>query len=106
MATYAVTPAYESLSADEGFKLAQSVLPEAGFTIWKERPLGWLLMANQQTTEGVINSTLSFRPGAETTMSLSLASEDHSEQALKQAAERFLTLFEARVDSQDEQGIE
>lgn len=99
MATYTVNPLYTSLSVDDGYKLAQSILPEAGFTIWKERPLGWLLMANQQTSEGVINATFSFRPGAGTSMSLSLTSDDHSEQALKQAADRFLALFEAELDS-------
>ena len=97
MPTYAVNSAYPSLSPDQAYALAQSVLPEAGFTIWKERPIGWLLMANQQTTEGIINATLSLRPGAETMMSLSLASDDHSESVLKQKADRFVTLFDDRL---------
>ncbi|MDF1500031.1 MAG: hypothetical protein P1P76_06160 [Anaerolineales bacterium] len=102
MATYAVSPSYGSISPDDGFKLAQFVLPEAGFTIWKERPLGWLLIANQQTSEGVINATLSFQPTGETVMSLSLASGDHSEQALRQAADRFLALFEDKLPVQND----
>ena len=97
MPTYAVNPAYPTLSPDEAYKLAQSVLPEAGFTIWKERPIGWLLIANQQTSEGIINATLSFRPGAETVMSISLASDDHSESLLKQKADRFVTLFDDKL---------
>ena len=97
MPTYAVNPAYPTLSPDEAYKLAQSVLPEAGFTIWKERPIGWLLIANQQTSEGIINATLSFRPGAETVMSISLASDDHSESKKKKKADRFVTLFDDKL---------
>lgn len=99
MTTYAHNPSYPSLSPDDAYRLAQSVLPDAGFTIWKERPIGWLLMANYQTNEGVINATISFRPGAGTAMSLSLASEDHSEQELRQIAERFLALFESKIET-------
>lgn len=97
MPSYAVNPTYGALSPDEGFKLAESVLPEAGFTIWKRRPIGWLLMANQHTSDGMVSATISFRPGVKTAMSLSLASDDQSEQALKQTTERFLALFESEL---------
>jgi hypothetical protein len=96
MGTYTANHTYTAISPDDGYKLAQIIFPEAGFTIWKERPIGWLLMANQQTMDGVISATLSFRPGADTAMSLSLNSDDHSDQALKQAADRFIALFEDR----------
>jgi hypothetical protein len=99
MANYTATPSYDSITPDEGFKLAQKVLPEAGFTIWKERPLGWLLMANQQRAEGIINATLSFRPGRPTEMNFSVSGDNHAEQTLKQAADRFLALFEDKLHS-------
>lgn len=100
MTIYAVKPSYPSLSPDDAFKLAQSILPESGFVIWKERPLGWLIMANKQTNQGVINVTLSFRPGVDTMMNLSLSSDHHNEKTLKQAASRFIALFENQLDTE------
>jgi hypothetical protein len=97
MTTYVANLAYGAITPDDGFKLAQSVLPDAGFTIWKERPIGWLLIANQQTTEGIISATLSFRSGAETVLNISLSCDEHTEQSLKQAADRFIALFENRL---------
>lgn len=90
---------YAGITADEGFKLALEVFPLSGFEIWKTRPMGWLIITNRQTQSGVVNATAAFRPGAETTMTLSLTSDACPEDEIRKCAEEFLLAFEQRLQS-------
>ena len=90
---------YAGITGDEGFKLALEVFPLTGFEIWKTRPIGWLIIANRQTQSGVVNATVAFRSGAETMMTISLASDASPENEIRQCAEEFITAFEQRLQS-------
>jgi hypothetical protein len=90
---------YAGITADEGFKLALEVLPLTGFEIWKTRPMGWLIITNRETQSGAVNATVAFRPGTETAMTISLASDTAPEDEIRKCAEEFLLAFEQRLQS-------
>jgi hypothetical protein len=61
--------------------------------------MAWLIIANRQTQSGVVNATAAFRPGAETVMTISLASDASPEDEIRECADEFLLAFEQRLQS-------
>ena len=83
------TRRYHDISADQAYKLAESALEETGFQIWKRRPLGWLLMADYENEDGKISGNVSCRPGAGTSITITLDSSEHRESYITSLVEDF-----------------
>lgn len=86
---------YAGKSADDCFAAAKAALPKVGFEIWKMRPIGWLLLANRTTSEGVVNANFAFRPGAAATLTLS--SDRVTKEALLAMSGEVYAAFEAAL---------
>jgi hypothetical protein len=52
------------------FAAALTAMANAGFQVWKKRPIGWLVLAKRKVPEGLVQVNLAFRPGAAATLSL------------------------------------
>ena len=78
MPTFAENRTYPNLSADQAFEILVGALPEMGYVIWKTRPIGWLIMANRETGQGRLNVSVALRPGTDTVLTFSAASDKHS----------------------------
>lgn len=88
---------YAGKTADQCYSAAETALPEAGFRIWKKRPVGWLVMGRMEGPEGLVEATLAARPGAAVT--LALAGERASDEALKALSVRIFAALEAELES-------
>ena len=97
MPDYSDNATYPNFNADEAFKILVAAIPDMGYTIWKTRPLGWLIMANRETDQGIIHLSLSLRPGPTTELNLSLASEDYSTDELRKDSSELMALINQRL---------
>ncbi len=83
------TKAYSDINADQAYQLAKSALENTGFQIWKERPLGWLLMADYENDDGKTSGNVSCRPGNGASITITLDSSDHQESFLAKLVKDF-----------------
>jgi Tfp pilus assembly protein PilX len=97
MAVIRSTTEYDDTSANEGFQAAEAAFRQAEFEIWKSRPQGWLAMAKLQDPKGVIQANFACRPGATTSVTLTLKSDAHEEEALREYSERLFALVDAQL---------
>jgi hypothetical protein len=97
MSKIEITRTYENNTANECFDAAQVTFPSTGFKIWKTRPHGWLILANRQTSEGMLNATFSARPAEGVTVVFSIVGETASDDFLRTIADEVLTAFEAEL---------
>jgi hypothetical protein len=97
MPTYAENRTYSNHNVDEAFQILVRALPEMGYAVWKTRPIGWLIIANRETAQGTLNTTLSLRPGAGAVLSLSLASDTLSEEELRKHILELLGQIDERL---------
>jgi hypothetical protein len=98
MATYAKDHNFENLNADEVFQVVVRALPEFGYTVWKTRPIGWLIMANRDLGQAKINATVAIRPGPGAVLNLSLACENLSLDELQNYHRELLSKISSRLD--------
>ena len=77
MSTIRETKEYPEITADAAYKIAETALEETGLEIWKRRPLGWLIMAEFSDSSGKIKGNVSCRPGANTSLTFILESDNH-----------------------------
>lgn len=89
---------YSGISANEGFQVAEAAFRQADFNVWKSRPQGWLAMAKYEDAKGVIQANFACRPGATTSVTLTLKSEVHEEEVLQEHSERLFALVDAQLD--------
>ena len=95
MAAVQESRTFTKLSADQAYKAAEQAFEEAGYDIWKRRPLGWLLRANKDFEGGKITGNGSARPGANSVVTFSLECPDLTEAELKKALEALFTTVQA-----------
>jgi hypothetical protein len=95
LADYEVRRSFPSNSPDECFQAGLEAFPDAGFTVWKTRPLAWFMVAHKEGPEGRITANFGCRPGTE--VRLSLSGERYDEASLKEFARTFLRAISARV---------
>lgn len=95
MAAVQESRTFTKLNADQAYKAAEQAFEEAGYDIWKRRPLGWLLMANKDVDGGRITGNGSARPGANSVVTFSLECPDLTEEELNQALEALFSAVEA-----------
>lgn len=74
-------------SPDHCFQVVENLLPALGYTIWKTRPIGWLILAKRSSPSGDIQLTFAARPATETRVSISLSCEGMEEEELRQHVE-------------------
>ena len=88
------TKSYQDINADQAYQLAKSALEQTGFQIWKERPLGWLLMADYENDSGKTSGNVSCRPGNGASITITLDSSDLQESFLSKLVEDFFTAID------------
>jgi hypothetical protein len=73
-------------SPTEVYGAAIQAFEESGFTVWKKRPIAWLVMVRKTVDGKAIDGNLSARMGAVTSYILTLAADDLPEaEVAKQA---------------------
>ena len=82
------------LSPDIAYKQANQAFRNTGFDVWKERPLAWLVMAKLVDEQGTIQANAACRPGINTSITITLDSEDHDEVHLKSLLSKVFENFE------------
>lgn len=97
MSKIEITRTYENKTANESFDVAQVALANTSFVIWKTRPHGLLILANRETSEGMLNATISVRPGAGATVIFSIVGESASEDFIRAIGDELLAAFEAEL---------
>jgi hypothetical protein len=72
-------------SADDVYQAVLQAAPLAGLEVWKRRDIAWLAMIKHEAAGAGIDGSVSVRPGADLTISLS--SDDLAETDLRSRAE-------------------
>lgn len=97
MAVIRNTIEYNDISANEGYQAAEAAFRQAGFDVWKSRPQGWLAMARLEDSKDVIQANFACRPGATTSITLTLKSESHKEEELQVYSKRLFALVDDQL---------
>lgn len=84
----------EGKSANDCYNAGLKAYPAAGFTVWKERSLAWLLMAKKKDKGVDVDSNLSARPTSPAQVTLGLSSDAHSEEELSAMAEQIFAALQ------------
>ncbi len=94
MARYEESRTYSN-STDDCFAAIRAALPEAGFTVWKTRPIAWLALGKRSTAEDTISANMSARPGGRVTLAMS---GDHtSEDMIQNLAQQVWAALENKL---------
>jgi len=99
MARIRQTREYEGRTADQGYAAAEKAFSNAGFEIWKRRPLGWLLMAKREGPKGTIQANVACRPGRRAIVLLTLESDHDSEPELHDLAKEILSEVNSQLQA-------
>jgi hypothetical protein len=78
----------------EVYEAAIQAFEEAGFTVWKKRPIAWLMMVRKTVDGKTADGNLSARMGAVTSYILTLAGDELSEDILAGQADQFVEALE------------
>jgi hypothetical protein len=97
MARYEETRTYAGRSSAECFAAAQKALPQAGFEVWKVRPIAWLVLSRHKEGTGTINANVSCLVAGRVT--LAMGGDQASEETLKHWAGQIFEKFEAQPAS-------
>lgn len=84
-------------SPTEVYETAIAAFEEAGFTVWKKRPIAWLMMVRKTVDGKTIDGNLSARMGAVTSYILTLAADDLPEEKIAQSADEFISAFDRAI---------
>ncbi|MBN1267606.1 MAG: hypothetical protein JXA25_19095 [Anaerolineales bacterium] len=96
MAAVQETRELSHFDADQAYQAADQAFQDAGFSIWKRRPLGWIVLAKKEDGNAAITANAASRPGNLSSLTFSLESPDLTEQDLKAMVK---SLFEAVTSS-------
>jgi hypothetical protein len=77
-------------SPTEIYETAIQAFEETGFTVWKKRPIAWLMMVRKTVDGETIDGNLSARMGAVTSYILTLAADRLPEEKVAQSADLFV----------------
>ena len=81
------TRPFPGKTADQVYKCFEPAYKQAGFVVWKRRPIAWLDLAKKVEGGVEIQSNLSARPGIPPVITLSLTSSEHTREQLEPLAE-------------------
>jgi len=98
MASVQETRELSKLNADQAYQAADKAFDEAGFNIWKRRPIGWIVLAKKETGGSVITANAASRPGNLSNLTFTLESAGHTEEDLKALVD---SLFQAVVKTEN-----
>ncbi len=76
-------------SPTEVYEAAIQAFEKTGFTVWKKRPIAWLMMVRITIDGKTVDGNLSARMGAVTSYILTLAADDVPEDAIAKKADAF-----------------
>ena len=93
---YSQTIELENMSPDAAFQIAEKTIQEVGFEIWKTRPIGWLIIANQSGSGG-LQATISIRPSTGAAVTIALKG-DTDETAAQAIAEQFFNGVQSHLE--------
>lgn len=99
MGTIRETKEYQGITADDAYKIAEKALEETGLEIWKRRPLGWLIMADYADASGTIKGNVACRPGADTSITFTLDSDDHEESVMSTLVKKFFEVIDQKQEN-------
>ena len=80
-------------SATEVYQASLTAFEQAGFEVWKERPLAWLSLAKKMEDGKEISANLAARATSPTSYTLTLATDGLPEETLKASVKIFLKAF-------------
>ena len=95
MSMFRETKEFQGISVDQAYQQAEAALEQTGFDTWKKRPLGWLLMADYHHEDGKITGNVSCRPGAVSSVTITLDSDHYADSDLDNLSELFFTAVDS-----------
>ena len=95
MAHYEENRTYPNWTSAACFAAAEKSLPQAGFSVWKTRPIAWLVLARRKDGSEVVNANVSCLMAGRVT--LAMGSDQASQESLKQYAGQIFEKFEAQL---------
>ncbi len=95
MAHYEETRTYPNRSSAACFAAAEEALPQAGFSVWKKRPIAWLVLSRRKEGSEVINANISCLVAGRVT--LAMGGDQYTQEALRQYAGQIFEKFEAQL---------
>jgi hypothetical protein len=87
MAKIEVQRQFPGKSPTEMYEAACMAYKTCGYSIWKERPIAWLVLAKRTTDKGEVDTNFSARPGASTVLTLVIQCNGYTEAELNGMAE-------------------
>ena len=93
MASFELTNNIPNKTPTECFNLACEIYPQIGFSIWKKREIGWLVLAKKKENDIEIDSNFSARPTNPTAVTVIVSSPKASKEELEENANRFMKEF-------------
>jgi hypothetical protein len=95
MAHYEEIRNYPNWSSEACFAAAKASLPQAGFAVWKIRPIAWLVLAQHKEGDETINGNISCLMAGRVT--LAMGGDNTSVDILKHYAGQIFEKFEAEL---------
>jgi hypothetical protein len=86
-------------SPTEVYETAIQAFEDAGFTVWKKRPIAWLMMVRKTIDGKTVDGNLSARMGAVTSYILTLAADEVPEEKVAKSADEFVNAFDELITS-------
>jgi len=77
----------------ECFHIACDIYSQIGFTIWKKREIGWLVLAKKSEKDMEIDSNFSARPTKPTSITVVVSSSKATQEDLEKIANLFIKEF-------------
>jgi hypothetical protein len=87
MASVQESREFSELDADQAYQAADRAFEEAGFDIWKRRPLGWIVLANKEVAGVKITANAACRPGQNAVVTFTLECPALEKEALQEMLE-------------------
>lgn len=88
MANITETRNFAGKPTNDCYQACVAAIPKAGFKVWKERPLGWLVLATREVNGTKVEANLSVRFGADNPVTISVSSDNLAEAELRPFVEQ------------------
>jgi hypothetical protein len=85
-------------SATDVYEASLKAFAEAGFEVWKKRPMGWLSLAKKTVAGVEVAANLSARPTQPPSFTLTLDAEGLAQDRLQELAKEILTHLEETLE--------
>lgn len=97
MAEQAQTTAFENVSSEAAFQAALQALAPFGFSVWKTRPIGGLIIANGAVEGNTAQATVTVRVGTSTEVGVSVRSDSAGEEQLEAFLNQYFDALRAEL---------